>query len=91
VNVEVESRKLQPGIVLGIWIVNPANTTSAVFLSNVTLRRNAAKPREVRGEVEINTGDGDTLPAGASPVSRITEFRVVDPTTGEVLLQSAPR
>ncbi len=90
VSVEVESRAMQPGSVVEVWFVNPANSTDLVFLAELTLRPNPLRPGEVRGEVEFETQDGDILPAGASPVNRITEFRVLDADTNEALLVSAP-
>jgi hypothetical protein len=92
--IQVTSPSAEPGTVLGVWFVNPANSTAATFLGDVTLVANPEDEDDdtgVVGRLRLDTSKGDTLPEGVSPVRGITEFRVVNGDPTDVLLQSVPK
>jgi len=86
--VEVESRGLAVGTPLRVFVLNPAAGPDPVAAADLVLTPNPRRPVELRAELELES-ESAALPAGVSPVTGITEIRVIRSDTGELLLTSA--
>ncbi|HTE18645.1 MAG TPA: hypothetical protein VK689_09740, partial [Armatimonadota bacterium] len=67
VDVEVESRRLDPGVVVDAYVIHSSNPGTPVLLGSITLQRRPGRPGEVGGEIELKTHEGNPPPGGAIP------------------------